>query len=237
MLSENWERLQRRQEHLTPIEKKKRRKVTTHVSTSLLFDEFRKRPNKSLEVTLLQPDAQLLTSQAKIERQASPGKFLAMDCESVGTGPKGRVSQLGRVSIVDYYGCIILDLYVKPRAFVTDWRTPYSGLSPSMLRNAIPFHEARSKVQNLLANHKIIGHAIANDFRAMELPFMPDSIDTQRLKRWSESPDIRKRPGLRKLMIQLLGIDIQKTTHDSVEDARASMLIFRLFKTDFLHPK
>lgn len=235
MLSENWQKLKHQQ--LTPNEKKRRKKRSVREVSNDFFAEFRKRPGKSLEVTLLQPDTQLLTGIKQVARVAKLGQFVALDCEFVGTGPNGRVSQLGRVSIVDYYGCVILDEFVKPRGFVTDWRTPYSGLEPSMLRKAIPFQQARHRVQTLFDGRKVVGHAIANDFRALEFSLLPEYIDTQHLKRWSDSPDIRKRPGLRKLLTQLLGLEIQRNVHDSVEDARASMLIFRLFKNEFLNRK
>lgn len=58
-----------------------------------------------------------------------------MDCEMVGTGVDGVDSILARVSIVNQFGHIILDKYVKPTEPVTDYRTHVSGIRPTDLVN------------------------------------------------------------------------------------------------------
>ncbi len=60
-----------------------------------------------------------------------------MDCEMVGVGPKGNDSILARVSIVNFYGHCLYDKYVKPTAFVTDYRTYVSGIRPENIENGI----------------------------------------------------------------------------------------------------
>ena len=62
-------------------------------------------------------------------------KCIAIDCEMVGVGPKGKESALARVSIVDYHGKTFLDKYVKPNKEVTDYRTPCSGIKENHLEN------------------------------------------------------------------------------------------------------
>lgn len=61
--------------------------------------------------------------------------YVALDCEMVGAGPKGCISILARVSIVDYYGNVLLDEYVKPTKVVTDYRTKISGIRKSMIKD------------------------------------------------------------------------------------------------------
>ncbi|KAI9260786.1 hypothetical protein BY458DRAFT_439940 [Sporodiniella umbellata] len=56
------------------------------------------------------------------------GKFVAIDCEMVGVGPGGVDSALARVSIVNFNGAVLLDVYVKPLEKVTDYRTHVSGI-------------------------------------------------------------------------------------------------------------
>jgi RNA exonuclease 4 len=58
----------------------------------------------------------------------SPGKYLALDCEMVGVGIDGNESSLARVSIVNYTGAIILDVFVRQREKVVDYRTQWSGV-------------------------------------------------------------------------------------------------------------
>jgi len=66
----------------------------------------------------------------KISVVLSLGSCVAMDCEMVGTGPKGSISNVGRVAVVNHHGHILLDSIVEPLAKVTDYRTKYSGLKP-----------------------------------------------------------------------------------------------------------
>ena len=46
----------------------------------------------------------------------------------MGTGMKGKVSILGRCSIVNHHGHVIYDTFVQPLAPVTDYRTLWSGI-------------------------------------------------------------------------------------------------------------
>ena len=70
----------------------------------------------------------------------SPGKYLAIDCEMVGIAgdsskpsleDRSDESSLARVSVVNYYGAVQLDVFVRQRERVTDWRTAVSGVRES----------------------------------------------------------------------------------------------------------
>lgn len=80
----------------------------------------------------------------------NPSKILAIDCEMVGTGPKGSISQLARCSIVSYDGDVVYDRYIKPVEPVTDYRSRWSGIRAKDLANATPYAEARKEVRKLL---------------------------------------------------------------------------------------
>jgi RNA exonuclease 4 len=54
----------------------------------------------------------------------------------VGVGPKGSEDFLARVSIVNYYGNVLLDAFVSPTQRVTDWRTKWSGIRPADVLNS-----------------------------------------------------------------------------------------------------
>ena len=54
----------------------------------------------------------------------------------VGVGPDGAEDALARVSIVNYYGNVLLDAYVTPNTRVTDWRTKHSGIRPADVLNS-----------------------------------------------------------------------------------------------------
>lgn len=49
----------------------------------------------------------------------------------VGVGVDGKESSLARVSIVNFYGAVQLDEYVRQRERVVDYRTEFSGIRES----------------------------------------------------------------------------------------------------------
>ena len=52
-------------------------------------------------------------------------------------GINGSQSSLARVSLVNYHGAVILDEYVRQRERVVDYRTPWSGITPSDMINGM----------------------------------------------------------------------------------------------------
>ena len=60
-----------------------------------------------------------------------PGKYLALDCEMVGVGIEGAESSLARVSLVNFYGAVIMDELVRQKERVVDYRTQWSGIRES----------------------------------------------------------------------------------------------------------
>lgn len=76
-----------------------------------------------------------------------PGKMVAIDCEMVGTGPGGRVSDLARCSIVNYHGDVMYDQYIRPTAPIVDYRTRWSGIRRQHMEIAIPFVRAQREVR------------------------------------------------------------------------------------------
>jgi hypothetical protein len=59
---------------------------------------------------------------------------VGLDCEMVGLGDDGRMSALARCTLVDFDGEILLDTFVQPKGFVTDFRTKYSGVRRGDIR-------------------------------------------------------------------------------------------------------
>lgn len=59
------------------------------------------------------------------------GRFIAVDCEMVGVGgEEDERSVLARVSAVNFHGEQVYDSFVKPKEYVTNWRTWISGIAP-----------------------------------------------------------------------------------------------------------
>ncbi|KAG6005898.1 hypothetical protein E4U21_007532 [Claviceps maximensis] len=161
------------------------------------------------------------------------GKYVAVDCEMVGVGAGGHESALARVSLVDFHGRQVYDSYVKPTERVTDWRTHVSGVSPKEMRFARDFLEVQKDVSSIIQGRILIGHDIKHDLEALKLSHPPKDIrDTAKHPAFRRFGNGRK-PALRNLARELLGVDIQEDSHSSTEDARATMLLFRKDKPNF----
>ncbi|XP_041098946.1 interferon-stimulated 20 kDa exonuclease-like 2 [Polyodon spathula] len=160
-------------------------------------------------------------------------KYLAMDCEMVGTGPRGTRSELARCSIVGYHGDVVYDKYILPTNPVTDYRTCWSGIRKQDLANATGFKEAQKEILKILSGKVVIGHAIHNDFKALGY-FHPPALtrDTSRIPLLNKKAGIpaKEAVSLKRLTKMLFRKDIQvgKNGHSSVEDARATMELYKI---------
>ncbi|KAK9461972.1 ribonuclease H-like domain-containing protein [Lipomyces oligophaga] len=167
------------------------------------------------------------------ETRTDIGKYIALDCEFVGVGPNGSRNALARVSIVNYFGAVILDEFVQPEERVTDWRTWISGVSPKDMTNAKSFREVQYKVAEILKDRILIGHAIQNDLKILMVSHPRRLIyDTSRLAKF-RAISKGHAPSLKNVAKEFLDLEIQADQHSSVEDARACILLFRRFKNEF----
>ncbi|CAO2598675.1 Interferon-stimulated 20 kDa exonuclease-like 2 [Lemmus lemmus] len=170
--------------------------------------------------------------------QNLPGKMVAVDCEMVGTGPKGRVSSLARCSIVNYDGDVLYDDYILPPCHIVDYRTRWSGIRKSHMAKATPFKIARSQILKILMGKIVIGHAIHNDYKALHY-FHPKSLtrDTSQIPLLNRKADCPENVtlSLKHLTKKLLHRDIQagKSGHSSVEDAQATMELYKLVEVEW----
>lgn len=165
---------------------------------------------------------------------AEAGKYISIDCEMVGVGPTpDEDSALARISIVDYHGHQLYDSFVLPKESVTDYRTFVSGITPQLLKSARTFESVQADVAKLLDGRILVGHAIRHDLDALLLGHPKRDIrDTSRYPGFRQLAGGRT-PSLKKLAQEVLGADIQSGEHSSVEDARATMLLFRREKEGF----
>jgi RNA exonuclease 4 len=166
---------------------------------------------------------------------------VAMDCEMVGVGVDGRKSALAHIAIVDVNGKILMNEYVIPRggtSAITDYRTAFSGIKEGNLdrlhKRKHSFNNIQKRAVRLLEGKIIVGHALINDFKALEL-------DMDDYKTWDTAvkeeylrthPYYGKQPRKLKNLAAEIGNVIQvpnpdKKGHSPVEDARASMNLYR----------
>jgi RNA exonuclease 4 len=173
-------------------------------------------------------DQEILSSEEQ-------NKYVAMDCEMVGTGTNGYKSMVARVTMVGWNGNILLDEYVKPQEEVTDYRTFVSGIVASDLEQkaTLTFEQCRDKVLDVLEGKTLVGHALKNDLRALNIshpwsltrdtakyePFMQTRFDDGIL--WPRK--------LKDLAKQRLNRDIQDPSkpHSAYEDAVTAFDLYR----------
>ncbi|XP_026139819.1 interferon-stimulated 20 kDa exonuclease-like 2 [Carassius auratus] len=169
-------------------------------------------------------------------RTLGPLKCVALDCEMVGTGPKGCRNELARCSIVTYEGDVIYDKYIKPINPVTDFRTRWSGIRRQDLLHAIPFDQAQKEILKIITGKVVVGHAIHNDFKVLKY-FHPacQTRDTARIPLLNQKAGlpVNEMVSLKKLTKAILKKDIQtgKGGHSSVEDAKATMELFKVVES------
>ncbi|KAJ4980910.1 hypothetical protein NE237_031747 [Protea cynaroides] len=174
------------------------------------------------------PDAEPTSQKSiltPITNDCSLTDALAMDCEMVGVSSEGTKSALGRVTLVNAWGNIVYDEYVRPVEHVVDFRTQISGIRPCDLRKAKHFQTAQNKVAELIKGRILVGHALRNDLKALLLSHSKMDIrDTSEYRPFLKEG--RKR-ALRDLASEFLGVKIQNGEHCPVEDARAAMLLYQ----------
>jgi DNA polymerase III epsilon subunit-like protein len=157
---------------------------------------------------------------------ASIPPIVAMDCEMIMVG---RRHEIAEIAIVNYNGDALLHEFVRPSGPVTNYLTPYSGITAEKLVGAKSFTNVQKRVLNVLKDKEIVGHALENDFRALRIPQGDYAIYDS-----AYSPELMK-PGphgpqpdnLKNLVKIHLERDIQLEEHSGLEDAQACMELFR----------
>ncbi|CAG8489475.1 16427_t:CDS:2 [Acaulospora colombiana] len=161
------------------------------------------------------------------------GKYIAIDCEMVGVGPNGESSALARVTIVNYYGVVILDKYVRPIERVTDFRTEINGITPKLLATSHEFNQVQREVADIIKNRIVIGHALHHDLRALLLDHPRQMIRDTSLYKPFRKITKGKTPSLKRLAKEELGMTIQEGCHSSVEDAQACMMLYKKHRSQW----
>ncbi|KAI9025043.1 hypothetical protein CLU79DRAFT_844850 [Phycomyces nitens] len=156
-------------------------------------------------------------------------KLIAVDCEMVLTASG---SALARVTLINEDGNVVLDEIVKPDEPVVDYLTQYSGITPEIMNSTnCSFTRAQKHIRKIVDHDVLlIGHSLDNDLKAMKLVH-PYCADTSLLFDHYKGPPYR--PGLKMLARTFLKRGIQEQNentigHDSAEDARATLDLFKL---------
>ncbi|KAM3146878.1 hypothetical protein pb186bvf_001032 [Paramecium bursaria] len=161
-----------------------------------------------------------VTLQNKPQQQRI--NIYAIDCEMVQTD-KGL--ELARITMVDFNYQVIMDELVMPPNQIKDYNTKYSGITEEILKEAkYNIKQVQEKLQEILDDQSIlIGHSLENDLNALQM-MHHKVIDTSVLY----MTDSNRKLALKVLAQKYLNLTIQKSTHDSVEDAKIALSLARL---------
>lgn len=204
-----------------------------------------------------QPDPSLVRPLQPSTEAPRPGTPVAIDAEFValnkaeidikadGTRETVRPPRLGlaRVSVLRGVGPFeelpFIDDYIAASEPVVDYLTAYSGISPGDLDRAVSKHNLVSlktayKKLWLLLNLGVVfvGHGLPKDFRTINI-HVPRAQVVDTVDLFSHRLRSQRRLSLRFLAWYLLREEIQQggeTGHDSVEDARTALKLWRKYQ-------
>ena len=200
-------------------------------------------PSLSLRSDLHRPTFTPLHSWERL----GPHFRVAIDCEFVCVQPELLSSSsppavlrparltLARVSCVrgtagsPLLGAPFMDDYISTSEPVVDYLTAFSGLVPGDLSPSTSPHYLTTLKQSYIrlrhlvdAGCVFVGHGLVNDFLMLNLWVREEQVvDSVELWRMGGG----RRLGLRFLAKHLLGLDVQREVHDSVEDARTALAL------------
>ncbi|KAK6635539.1 hypothetical protein RUM44_000791 [Polyplax serrata] len=171
------------------------------------------------------------TNQFNFKNKKVVTKVLALDCEMV--SDMNNVDMLARISVVNFRLECIYDKFVKPQSKVGDFRTRFSGIREDDLVNGADFEDVQREVKQMLKSKILVGHALHNDLRVLKFGHHKQLIrDTSRYEPFRQANGM-KSPSLKKLAKEFLNEDIQEGEHDSVEDAKAAMKLYKKYRKDW----
>lgn len=188
---------------------------------------------------------ELLSASAPPE----PGSLVAIDAEfvlvqkevfeidssGVKTLIKPKKASLARVSVVDMHERCFVDDYIIHTQYIDDYVTTFSGIEPGDLdparttKNLVTFQTSYRRLWLLLNMGCVfVGHGLDNDFRTMNLHVpRPQIRDTLRLY---FLPEKKRTLSLKFLSYVVLHAAVQVGNHDSIEDAKYALKLYKAYK-------
>ncbi|KAH8741728.1 hypothetical protein FG386_001302 [Cryptosporidium ryanae] len=179
-------------------------------------------------------------------------RAISIDCEMVGCGDKGKTSVLGRIAVVSDRMELLMDAFVRPSQRITNFRTKWSGLTWSVLKNGESFEKIRNRFLQIVEHYEktsstglvFVGHDVSNDFDVIKWS-PPDSKirDTSTyvplrkilvkalLEKGEIDPNqkegfLRQKSSLKTLSKFILNKNIQQGSHCPREDAKSAMMLY-----------
>ncbi|GAB5360593.1 hypothetical protein AAMO2058_000641000 [Amorphochlora amoebiformis] len=178
--------------------------------TSAISTRLRTNVLKSAYIIRLPP----YTGGSKLTR------IVALCCGFVEVGVKGgdSMQKIARAVVVNLYGHVLFDEFVRPIGEIIEFNTKLSGVRSDDMKRATSLPSCRQKLHSLLTNRIVVSYNIDRLTRELKLP-IPKHLarDTRVLCSGS-------RVSLPKLAEDRLGLSV--SARSPTEDARAAMAIY-----------
>ncbi|TPP46645.1 Exonuclease family protein [Leishmania donovani] len=142
---------------------------------------------------------------------------------------EGGESALARATLIDVLtGNVVLDLLVKPRQRITDYRTRFSGIDAATLAPvSTTLADCQHALQRIVDSQTfVVGHSLENDFKACKCIPNCYVLDTTWL--FPHPAGLPYKNALRFLAQRYLQRRIQHGSHDSAIDALVSAELTQL---------
>lgn len=119
---------------------------------------------------------------------------------------------------------------------MTDFISEITGITYSHIKNAPKWSEEQVKIKKMMMGKILVGHTIHKDLQVMKMTDwkgVSQKVDIAEFSLYKDKGG-SKVVGLKRLTATLLNRNIQAGWHSSVEDAVATMELFRINKKKIL---
>lgn len=174
---------------------------------------------KSSKLTSLTPEDKTFKGETTI---------VAIDCEMVLCTDTQK--HLARLTIVNYNRVVLIDEYVKPELPVKNYISHITNIDAFKLSHAKSYEEIKPRVEAILKGRMIIGHTIESDLGLLGID-IPLKV-VRDISLFSLFMNGKYRRSLKELSEEHIGIQIQSGIHSSVEDARATLELYKMYQKE-----